>query len=184
MTRILEEREDLLAEMTALVERAELLLSGGDLQPGGEVPNGEVLVAGFRRSGGLSLYFGSDPVYQFNAGGELRRMYAGGALYAADRGQLVAIERQPSTSGRVQLARTPLSAAAAGGLMAEMNRRLGGLERSLREGRFQTLRTVPAAVDAPAADDVPGRAALPARILDWLSRQPGHFPIAQQTGAG
>ena len=54
-------REDLSAEATALVRRAEFVAPAAD-RPNDESP----LVAGFRRDGSLSVYFGEDPVYQFN----------------------------------------------------------------------------------------------------------------------
>ena len=73
------DREDLLRQATALVERAEILLPGLT----------EPLVVGFRRDGSVSFFFGADPVYQFNAAGELRRAYLDGLLYKADRGRLV-----------------------------------------------------------------------------------------------
>src|SRR5262245_23531542 len=77
-------REDILREATALVERVEL-----------QVPNApEHVVVGFRRNGAASVFFGADPVYQFNEAGELRRAYVGGELYKAERGGLVALCRE------------------------------------------------------------------------------------------
>src|SRR5688572_26999220 len=68
MSRRESDREDLLREATALVERVELLVPG----------EGEPVVAGFRRDGSLSVFFGPEAVYQFNSAGELRRAFAGG----------------------------------------------------------------------------------------------------------
>src|SRR5204863_2544475 len=78
MAREESSREDLLREATALVERIELI-------PNGSTSDGRI-VAGFRRNGALSVFFGEDPVYQFNAAGELRRAYTDGKLLKADRG--------------------------------------------------------------------------------------------------
>ena len=73
MARNQSDREDLLREATALVERAELRISGWS----------EPVVVGFRRGGGASLFFGGKEVYQFNAGGELRRAFVAGRLIKA-----------------------------------------------------------------------------------------------------
>jgi hypothetical protein len=90
MARQPEDREDLLAEATALVERAELRLPG----------DARTIVAGFRATGCGSLFFGADPVYQFNSARQLRRAFVGGELYKAERGQLVALTRA-SEGGRL-----------------------------------------------------------------------------------
>ena len=71
-------REDLLREATALVERIELV-PHRDRQFDASEP----IVVGFRADGALSIFFGDDPVYQFNAAGELRRAYCDGLLFKA-----------------------------------------------------------------------------------------------------
>jgi hypothetical protein len=83
MAREEEDREDLLREATALVERIELRLPD---EP-------ETVVVGFRRNGSMSVFFGADPVFQFNTIGELRRAYVGGKLYKAESGVLVELTR-------------------------------------------------------------------------------------------
>lgn len=84
MARHEAEREDLLAEARALVDRAEYQI------PGMEQP----LVGGFRANGALSLFFGEDPALHWNSQGELRRAYAGGLLYKAEQGRLVSLRRE------------------------------------------------------------------------------------------
>ena len=71
MARDESDREDLLREATALVERIELAPA--------DAADDEHIVAGFRRDGALSIYFGADPVYHFNSAGELRRAYCDGS---------------------------------------------------------------------------------------------------------
>jgi hypothetical protein len=93
------DREDLLREATALVERAELKIVG----------HAEPIVIGFRKDGSASFFFGADPVYQFNSAGELRRAYIGGLLYKAERGHLVALRRE-RTATEVSLVRSELTA--------------------------------------------------------------------------
>src|SRR5258705_63721 len=61
MARQESDREDLLREATALVQRVELVVAGYD----------EPVVCGFRRGGSVSLVFGGEPVYQFNTANQL-----------------------------------------------------------------------------------------------------------------
>ena len=98
MARDESHREDLLREATALVERIEIVSRS----------NGDSAVAGFRSDGALSIFFGEDPVYQFNAAGELRRAYCDGKLLKAASGQLVELQRV-RTENEVQLVRRELS---------------------------------------------------------------------------
>lgn len=98
MARDESNREDLLREATALVERIELALRDGSSH----------VVAGFRRDGAFSVFFGEDPVYQFNAAGELRRAYCDGKLFKASGGHLAAMQRV-RTECEVQLVRHDLS---------------------------------------------------------------------------
>src|SRR3954462_9073696 len=102
MAREESSREDLLREATALVERIELI-------PNGSTSDGHI-VAGFRLNGALSLFFGEEPVFQFNACGELRRAYSDGKLLKADRGRLAALGRV-RTQNEVQLVRHELNEA-------------------------------------------------------------------------
>src|SRR5687768_8047260 len=111
MSRTESDREDLLREATALVERAELQVAG----------LGEPIVVGFRRDGAASFFFGADPVYQFNAAGELRRAYVGGLLYKAEQGELVALRRE-RTPAETALVRHDLSAAESTDLLAALER--------------------------------------------------------------
>src|SRR3954468_24098136 len=108
MSRRESDREDLLREATALVERAELNVAGLE----------ESIVIGFRRDGAASFYFGADPVYQFNAVGQLRRGFVAGRLIKAERGRLVALSRE-RTENEVALVRHELSTAEATVALAE-----------------------------------------------------------------
>ena len=85
MARQESDREDLMREATALVRRAELTYPGR--------AEAENVIAGFRRDGRLSLYFGADPVYQFDEGHRLRRAYVDGFLYRTQGGTLARLTR-------------------------------------------------------------------------------------------
>src|SRR5688572_3927720 len=123
MSRHEHDREDLMREAAALVERVELAVPG----------EGAPVVAGFRRDGSLSVYFGADPVYQFNSAGELRRAYVGGLLYKAERGRLVRLARQRGVE-EVVLLRHELDAAETEAFVAAMQSRLAGLRECLENG--------------------------------------------------
>lgn len=143
------DREDLLREATALVERIELDV---DSWP-------EPVVVGFRRGGEGSVYFGADPVYQFNLLGELRRGYLGGRLIKAERRCLVVMDRQRSET-EVTLIRTPLDAAASQELLANARRHLSELLTRLEVGCFREIGRVPLDADVLA------------RVVGWLRTLP------------
>jgi hypothetical protein len=156
MSRRESDREDLLREATALKERAELQI------PSCEEP----IVLGFRASGAASVYFGADPVYQFNTAGELRRAYIGGQLYKAERGRLVALTRERA-AGEVGLIRNDLSATEQLEVLADMQRHLALLSQSLDEKSFVVLGQSPAEFDVAN------------RIGNWFSALPRPILIAQ-----
>jgi len=157
MARQESDREDLLREATALVERAELMIPG---EP-------EPVTVGFRRDSSLSIYFGGDPVYQFNTAGELRRAFADGLLYKAERGRLVQLSRERSET-EVSLVRQELSDARTNAFLAAAQTRLAKLDESLAAGEFQTSGQVPAEGDVPA------------RVRDWLRAHVGTLTVANR----
>ena len=161
MARRESDREDLLREATALVERVELVIEG----------SGEPIVVGFRRDGSASFFFGVDPVYQFNSDLGLRRAFVGGLLYKAERGRLVSLTRQ-RTAKSVSLFRAELTAPEATDFLAEMRKRLSALQLALQNGRFLLAGQVP--IDAD----------IPDRIRCWLDRLPTRIAIAQAPNVG
>ena len=140
------DREDLLAHATALVERAQLRVPG---EP-------EDVVAGFRSTGCLSLFFGADPVYQFNTQRQLRRAFAAGYAYKAEQGRLVLLERG-SRGGRLELSSAELEPIAHDRLLKEMQLRLAALAKGLAHGDLKIVAQVPA-----TAEIVP-------RLAAWLA---------------
>ncbi len=91
MTRQELDKENLLRDATALVERIELRWSN-------EQREVSTVVAGFRHDGAASVFFDADPVYHFNAVGELRRAYRAGLLLKAEGHRLVSMRRSRSTA--------------------------------------------------------------------------------------
>jgi len=86
MARAPQEREDLLRDATALVDRVELQV--------GAAKNSAIVFAGFRVGGAASFYFDQDPVYHFNNDHKLRRAHVDNELIKAEQGRLVALRRQ------------------------------------------------------------------------------------------
>lgn len=165
MARNESDREDLLREATALVRRAELQASGF----------AEPVVIGFRRDGAGSVYFGADPVVQFNSQLEFRRGYLHGTLLKADRGTLAELTRFRTPSA-VELRRRDLSPGETTKILAELQQSLDQLAADFLESRFQLIGQVPP--DPPAApsflDD----------CLAWLRSLPRPLVIASSPRVG
>ena len=142
-----EDREDLLAEATALVERVELALSG----------LAEPVVAGFRRDGSFSVFFGASPVYQFNRLGKLRRAYVDALLYKAQAGRLYSLRRE-RTAQAVNLWRAELSDQAAEQFLATAIAALQSLHAAISSGQVTI------------AGQHPAEALVLPRVERWLSR--------------
>jgi hypothetical protein len=156
MARRETDREDLLREATALVERAEL-------RP---LDMAEPVVVGFRRDGSASFYFGADPVYQFNTSLELRRAFIGGLLYKAERGRLVALRRERRAAA-VELVRRELGEDEARKIVGELSARLAEVMRAIETGNFELVGQVPA--HTPVLR----------RIAWWLAAFPSPVAIAR-----
>jgi hypothetical protein len=138
MAREESSREDLLREATALVERIELI-------PNVAISDGHI-VAGFRGNGALGVFFGADPVYQFNAAGELRRAYTNGKLLKADRGRLAALQRV-RTQNQVQLVRHELNETDMTDFQTQMANHLQGFAEFINTNAFEVAGQVPPDAD-------------------------------------
>jgi len=131
----------------------------------------EPLVAGFRRDGSASVYFGGDPAYHFNAAGQLRRAFCSGLLYKAERGKLVSLVRR-RLPDRVELLRHELTADERDVFLSELTRRLLDLRTALGGGNCQLVGQAPDSVDVAA------------RIRLWLDALPLPPSIAATPRAG
>ncbi len=165
MARHEADREDLISEATALVQRAEIVYRDAENRTA-------TVVVGFRRDGSLSSYFGAEPVYQFNAQHQLRRAYLDGRLLKAERGQLVAMRRE-RTDGEVQLVTSNLSEQAKADLLQALESSLRHLAAAVADGTAEIRRQV------PAADD-PQAAGLRQRIAAELLRAAATGEVAQR----
>ena len=136
MTRLEHDREDLMREATALVRRVEVRLPG----------DSQTCVVGFRRGGEASVFVGSDPVFQFNTAGELRRGFWNGRLVKAERGRLVQLERR-RTEAEVQLVRHELTETQMLDFVQLATETLNLLRRALQTGELVVVKQVPADVN-------------------------------------
>lgn len=107
-------------EATALVERAALSVPG----------ESEPVIAGFHRDGRLSLYFGADPVFQFDAEGRLRRAFCAGELYRS-QGQSLARLRRERNERSTDLVRHDLDPQPLQRFLQEVQQRVQGLVSAL-----------------------------------------------------
>ena len=160
MARREHDREDLLREATALVERAELQVAGID----------EPVVAGFRASGAASIFFGAEPVYQFTAHGQLRRGFVDAKLIKAERGRLITLTRERS-AGEVQLLRRELSVAETAEHLRSCAQKLAALKSSLARAEFVLI------------GEVPRGAGVVRRIAAFLDSLADPLPIASSPHA-
>ncbi len=151
-------REDLLREATALVERVELSIPGF----------AEPIVCGFRRDGSVSLFFGADPVFQFNTALQLRRAFVGGRIHKVEKGCLIALTKE-RTAQEVALIRQELTHEEAEALLTTMQSYLSRLQAALEADQFVV------------AGEVPPEADVCGRILRWLAALPARIEIAKQS---
>jgi hypothetical protein len=157
MARYEQDREDILREATALVERVEL-----------SIPDcTEPIVAGFRRDGSASFYFGADPVLQFNVHGKLRRAYDQNQLIKAVRGKLVIMRRVRDEHATTLESRDMVDSEWTV-FHDRMLALLAKLRNALRSGTARVDRQVPEIVDVTA------------RVAGWLEHHGDQLMIADR----
>ncbi|NOY29940.1 MAG: hypothetical protein GXP28_07105 [Planctomycetes bacterium] len=139
MAREIYPREDLLRDARALLPRVHLEVVTARQK--------EMVFAGFRAQGGLSLYFDSDPVYHFNSSNQLRRAYVEDRLIKAEAGRLVALRRQQSQNSS-ELLRHEMSDSEALQFCQSLGVRLKELQEALQAKRYTVVGQIPEAGDA------------------------------------
>jgi hypothetical protein len=132
MARRESDREDLLREATALVERAELRLKLFR----------EPVLVGFRRGGAASFFFGGDPVYQFNSACQLRRAFIAGKPMKAERGRLISLARE-RTATETALVRSELDSTQQALFLELARQQLHSLARALDAGEYEVIGVIP-----------------------------------------
>lgn len=142
MTRIESDKEDLIRDATALVDRAEFSFDSGVSATAGW----SVVTAGFRRDRSLSVYFDQDPFYQFDQDGHLRRCYADGFLYRSTGDGLARLNRH-RTKDATTLMRDDLSKEDLRRFQDRMKILLTEFSQALTKNSIQMLRVVSEKID-------------------------------------
>ncbi len=137
MARQESDREDLMAEATALRPRIELTRRRDPVR----------VVAGRRAGGGWSVYFGADPVFHFDDEGRLRRAYVEDNLYRTQGTTLAELTRM-RTENETRLQRRDLSATERNDFLTRMRHDINGLNEDLQAGDLTVLRCV---ADVPSS---------------------------------
>ena len=89
MARIEEDKEDLIADGVAMINRAEY-----SWQKKPATAAWDTVTVGYRADGSCSLYFNQDPFYQVDGAGRLRRAFVDGFLFRSDGATLNRLHRQ------------------------------------------------------------------------------------------
>ena len=130
-TRIEADREDLLAEAVNLRERIELWM------PGAEVAT----TIGCNDLGHWSFYFGAEPMYRFDAAGQLRRAVREGKLYRTQGTTLAELTRV-RTEQETQLQRRDLIPGEVEAFLAEIRVPLVQLHAAYASHQCEFVRAV------------------------------------------
>ncbi len=152
------DREDLLRDAVNLPNRGQAVIRDAQV------------VVGFRAAKQASFFFGSDPVFQFNAAKQLRRAYFGGERLAARDGQLMRLAKQ-SSGGRLQLLETPLTEDEQASALKVLQKWLDETERSFCSD----------ASSWQVCEESPGQFLGLAR--QWFDELDGHVDIADTPNA-
>lgn len=144
MAREEQDREDLMREATALVERIEFRVED------------RTIIVGFRRGGSGSIFFDADPAYHFNAAGELRRAFVDEVLYKAEGGQLIGLRRE-RTASEVALVSHGMAETEVVRFLSDLQERLESLRTAIEQHRAKVVSQIP--TDGPAVD----------RVARWLA---------------
>ncbi|MEM6981316.1 MAG: hypothetical protein AAF539_16785, partial [Planctomycetota bacterium] len=87
-------------------------------------------------------YVDGDPVYQFNVGYRLRRLFGDGERFACENGQLFRLIRQPDSSGRLRLSRQAVSNPETDHWQERWRRLVGQIRKTCREPQHAAFQTV------------------------------------------
>jgi hypothetical protein len=156
MARNEADREDLIREAVALTERVELCVPGFE----------DLITIGFRSNRAMSIFFGQDPVYQFDPSGRLRRAFVQGFLFRSQHSGLARLKRVRKES-EVQLLRYDLSPEECSAFLNAMKETLQRVLLPLQEKAVRVERCVP-----ETADLLPGIQSAIVAIMnneEWLS---------------
>jgi hypothetical protein len=162
MARQETDREDLLAEAVAMPRRCEARL--------GTEPT--LITAGFRINGWCSVYFGSDPVYQWDADGRFRRGYRAGLLYRS-QGTTIAQLRRERSATATTLLRHDLTTEELATFRTQMLTEVRQLTIAMIQETWQIQRQIPAD-DSTLLQDLRQLFDRVCTTVDWLAPAIAH----------
>jgi hypothetical protein len=160
------DREDILREATALVNRVEVKFSGR--------VGGDHIVFGFRECGSLAIYFGAEPVYQFNVNQALRRAYHQGCLLKAVDCLLVSMRRERQ-NGKLELISTSWDDKKTREFIGQVCRDMSQLVEAIEAGEVQVIGFV-AAVQQTTAET------LTTQFCNWCNDHLTDLQVARVPG--
>jgi len=160
------DREDIMREATALRDRIELQFPSWN----------DSVIIGFRRNRCGCIYFGADPVVQFNTAGAIRRGFLQGRLLKADNHSLALLNRV-RVEGAVELRRHDLTDDETTAFLADVTNRLQQLRHHLAEANFEVQGAV---IDG---ETVAQAEPLIEQVLTWLNELPDPPVIAAAPNA-
>jgi len=143
MARHSHDRENLLRDATAFTRRVQFAVDLGD--------GPTEVFAGFRANNAASIYFDQDPVYHFNANGEMRRAFVDGLLIKAEDRHLVVMRREHGES-EVAMRSTTMTDDAQREFCQTTAAQLGKLRLALVAGAYRVEGQVTAAADANVSE--------------------------------
>jgi hypothetical protein len=168
MAKRTEDREDLLRDGTAMPVRARMWVGPTEV------------VLGFRPAGQLSLYWGQDPVFQFNEKQQLRRVFIDAQRLAAQQGRLAVLSqpdraRQPPVD-RLRLVAQPVSDSEQRRILQRAAQCLQQIDLTLRQAAESEAAPVLETVGASSHD-------FAQRFRRWLDQLDGAVSVAETPAA-
>ena len=152
-------------------DREDLLRDGRTMPVRGEVVAGELtILVGFRSQGQLSLYWGSQRVFQFDEAGRIRRVFFEGRKFAADSGDLLELRRS-ARGGRVEFTRRQAAESTASTITDAVRQSINQVAEIIVDGKSQWR-----VVGASEADFL-------SRVSRWLRKVPLPIEIASSANA-
>ena len=137
MARFETDKDHLMADATALVERAEFVRTS----EADDAASCRTVTIGFRKDDSFSVYFDQDPFYQFDSAGLLRRSYENGFLYRSQTDTLARLNRQRSEAATTLL-RSDLSPQELDRFRQRMRAHIENLLLLLRNGSLLRRRCI------------------------------------------
>jgi len=157
MARHESDRDDLFIEAVGLVRKLEGRMAG---RPA-------AVILGFRADGVLVVYFGAEPMFQFDPAGRVRRAFVDGCLYRCQGETLAAMSRSRSET-ETTLVRHDLSPVELVEFRERLRSRVEPLRAALVDGQFAALRRFPVD-DATLEAELAARLKAALTVEDWIA---------------